>query len=54
MEESSPNKTDHPGCRIYTETFGLVKKEANIETGHNEFRSKQQKTSGWGGNQRKM
>ena len=54
MEESSLNKTDPPGYRIYTETFHLVKKEANIETDHDEFRREQQKASSWGGNQRNM
>ena len=54
MEESSLNKTDHPGCRIYAETFCLVKKEANIESDHDEFkRGSQQKASSWGGNQQK-
>ena len=38
MEESSLNNTDHPGCRIYAETFRLVKKEANTATDHDEFK----------------
>ena len=41
MEESSVNKTDQPGHKIYIETVWLVKKEVNIEADHDEFRREQ-------------
>lgn len=40
-EESSVNKTDQPGRKIYTETLWLVKKEVSVEADHDELRREQ-------------